>query len=427
MRVHIIFEGELFLQQFIGELSGKYIFSVSVSSSNPQNLDYFSKVGISNCYQGTNADRITNDIQSIIVGKTINNDNPEVLKARELNIPIYSYGEFLYKECKMKTRVVITGHTKPLIIAMVLHTMAYHNRKVDYFTETLVLDKYCSLTDRAEFVLIEGNHQQIASTQQPIFLAYQPTLALIDTIESSESVAYQSFIDTLTKGGILIYNQQDSLLSSLVENTENQLRMLPYMQETYEINDQTTYLITSEGEIPLMIMGGCMESLSGAKWICQNMGVDEQDFYEAIATFEGVKNYLEKEQLSDNFILIKDNAQKPKEVQFSITTVKEQYPTYYLTACIEIQEEMILEELLSSSKVFNQADKIVIYTLLSSQRERIKEVFPHSEIYTDKDDFQSYIYQKNPRKKEILLFMSKDSYANIDFGLFSEIIASQPK
>ena len=98
MRVHIIFEGELFLQQFIGELSGKYIFSVSVSSSNPQNLDYFSKVGISDCYQGTNADRITNDIQSIIVGKTINNDNPEVLKARELNIPIYSYGEFLYKE-----------------------------------------------------------------------------------------------------------------------------------------------------------------------------------------------------------------------------------------------------------------------------------------------------------------------------------------
>ena len=170
-----------------------------------------------------------------------------------------------------------------------------------------------------------------------------------------------------------------------------------------------------------------MESLSGAKWICQNMGVDEQDFYEAIATFEGVKNYLEKEQLSDNFILIKDNAQKPKEVQFSITTVKEQYPTYSLTACIEIQEEMILEELLSFSKVFNKADKVVIYTPLSSQRERIKEVFPHSEIYTDKDDFQSYIYQKNPRKKEILLFMSKDSYANIDFGLFSEIITSQPK
>jgi len=121
----------------------------------------------------------------------------------------------------------------------------------------------------------------------PIFQLYRPTLALISRIEEDKQQAYADFINTLTKGGILLYNEEDAALKAVVENTENQLRLMPYETAPHQQSGGTTYLITPEGEMPLMISGEeNMNYLSGAKWLCQNLGIDEQDFYEAIETFQ---------------------------------------------------------------------------------------------------------------------------------------------
>ena len=120
-----------------------------------------------------------------------------------------------------------------------------------------------------------------------MFQLYRPTLALISHIESGKEKQYIDFIDTLTKGGILLYNEEDAALRALAESTENQLRLMPYETAPHQESGGTTYLITPEGEMPLMISGKeHMNYLSGAKWLCQNLGIDEQDFYEAIETFK---------------------------------------------------------------------------------------------------------------------------------------------
>ena len=266
MKIHFITQGEPFLQALIEGLSSIHEVSESVSGAMP-----------------------TSDTEAVVIAQGISTSDPQWQKAQELQLPIYSYGAFLYQLHKLKTRVVVTGtQGREEIAAMVLHTMEYFSKEIDYFLETPIGDTpSCRYSSEAEFVLIEGNDTPTQIEQVPIFQLYRPTLALISRIEEDKQQAYADFINTLTKGGILLYNEEDAVLKAVVENTENQLRLMPYETAPHQQSGGTTYLITPEGEMPLMISGEAkMNYLSGAKWLCQNLGIDEQDFYEAIETFQ---------------------------------------------------------------------------------------------------------------------------------------------
>lgn len=266
MKIHFITQGEPFLQALIEGLSPLHEVSESVSGAMP-----------------------TSDTEAVVIAQGISTSDPQWQKAQELQLPIYSYGAFLYQLHKLKTRVVVTGtQGREEIAAMVLHTMEYFSKEIDYFLETPIGDTpSCKYSSEAEFVLIEGNDTPTQIEQAPIFQLYRPTLALISRIEEDKQQAYADFINTLTKGGILLYNEEDAALKAVVENTENQLRLMPYETAPHQQSGGTTYLITPEGEMPLMISGEeNMNYLSGAKWLCQNLGIDEQDFYEAMQTFK---------------------------------------------------------------------------------------------------------------------------------------------
>ena len=266
MKIHFITQGEPFLQALIEGLSPLHEVSESVSGAMP-----------------------TSDTEAVVIAQGISTSDPQWQKAQELQLPIYSYGAFLYQLHKLKTRVVVTGtQGREEIAAMVLHTMDYFSRKIDYFLESPIGSiPSCRYSSEAEFVLIEGNDTPTQIEQVPIFQLYRPTLALISRIEEDKQQAYADFINTLTKGGILLYNEEDAVLKAVVENTENQLRLMPYGTAPHQQSGGTTYLITPEGEMPLMISGEeNMNYLSGAKWLCQNLGIDEQDFYEAMQTFK---------------------------------------------------------------------------------------------------------------------------------------------
>lgn len=266
MKIHFITQGEPFLQALIEGLSPLHEVSESVSGAMP-----------------------TSDTEAVVIAQGISTSDPQWQKAQELQLPIYSYGAFLYQLHKLKTRVVVTGtQGREEIAAMVLHTMEYFSKEIDYFLESPIGSiPSCKYSSEAEFVLIEGNDTPTQIEQVPIFQLYRPTLALISRIEEDKQQAYADFINTLTKGGILLYNEEDAVLKAVVENTENQLRLMPYETAPHQQSGGTTYLITPEGEMPLMISGEeNMNYLSGAKWLCQNLGIDEQDFYEAMQTFK---------------------------------------------------------------------------------------------------------------------------------------------
>lgn len=78
-------------------------------------------------------ERIHDKLNAVILGMHAKKDNPELLKAIEFKIPVFSCPEFLYGQSKNKTRMVIGElHGKTAIISMILHVLDYLNKQADY-------------------------------------------------------------------------------------------------------------------------------------------------------------------------------------------------------------------------------------------------------------------------------------------------------
>lgn len=250
---------------------------------------------------GWNPDEIENDLDAVVLGKEVREDNPELIKAKELGVKIYTYPEFLFEFCKEKTRVVIGGsQTKSDVAAMILHVMMYHQKKIDFLISnpSNFQEESLSLSEENDFILIEGDEFSVGTEAVcPAFQIYQPNIALLSEIkwnaqevratEEEYVEQFREFIDSIVKGGILVYNEEDEQLVKLAEETENQIRKHPFTTPPYQVIGGEIYLETPEGDMPLEnFQKKQLSNLAGAKWICQHMGVDEDDFYEAIIEFE---------------------------------------------------------------------------------------------------------------------------------------------
>ena len=296
-------------------------------------------------------ERINQNLDAIIVGMHAKADNPELLRAKELELKIYSYPEFLYEQCKNKTRVVIGGsHGKTTITSMILHVMNYMNINVDFMVGAQLdgFDNMVHLTEKNDFCVLEGDEYLSSPIDlRPKFHLYQPNIALISGIAwdhinvfptyENYVEQFEIFISKITNGGILIYNEEDPEVKRVAEAATNPIRKIPYSTPSYSVENGETLLDTPEGPMPIEVFGAHnLNNLAGAKWVCQNMGVDEEDFYEAIATFKGASKRLEKIAQSKNKVAYKDFAHSPSKVSATTKAVKAQFPDRELVACLEL-------------------------------------------------------------------------------------------
>ena len=84
------------------------------------------------------------------------------------------------------------------------------------------------------------------------------------------SLQFESFINSIQPGGVLIYNEEDEILKSLVEAHPHCIKKIPYKTPKHYINNSVTYLETTEGNLPLSVFGEHnLLNLAGAKWITQ--------------------------------------------------------------------------------------------------------------------------------------------------------------
>jgi UDP-N-acetylmuramate: L-alanyl-gamma-D-glutamyl-meso-diaminopimelate ligase len=394
-------------------------------------------------------EKITSDIDAIILGMHAKEDNPELLKAKELGLTIYSYPEFLYEQSKNKTRVVIGGsHGKTTITSMILHVMKYHNIEVDYMVGAQLegFDTMVHLTQENDFIVLEGDEYLSSPLdRRPKFHLYKPNIALLSGIAwdhinvfptyENYLEQFEIFINQITNGGILVYNQEDSDLKALAEKTTNPIRKIPYGTPEYTVENGITYLATPEGDMPIEVFGKHnLNNLMGAKWICQNMGVDEADFYEAIASFKGASKRLEKISENANRVIFKDFAHSPSKVKATTEAVKEQYPDRKLVACLELHtysslNAEFLKEYQSAldsadvAVVFYSPEAVKIKRLDEVTEEQIAQAFNRNDliIYTNPKAFEDYLYQLN-LKNSVLLLMSSGNYGGLDLNVLVEKI-----
>ena len=387
-------------------------------------------------------EKVTLDIEAIILGMHAKEDNPELVKAQELGLKIYSYPEFLYEQSKNKTRVVIGGsHGKTTITSMILHVMHFHNIEVDYMVGAQLegFDTMVHLTHENDFIVLEGDEYLSSPIdRRPKFHLYQPNIALlsgiawdhINVFPTFENYVeqFEIFANQITRGGILVYNEEDETVKKVAEETENPIRKLPYQTPSYTVENGITLLDTPEGPMPIEVFGAHnLNNLAGAKWICQNMGVDEADFYEAIATFKGASKRLEKIAESNGKVAYKDFAHSPSKVSATTKAVKNQYPDRKLIACLELHTYSSLNaEFLKEYQgaldsadvavVFYSPDAVKIKQLEEVTYDQIAQSFAKESliIYTNPKEFKDFLFAQNFDNSALLL-MSSGNYGGLDF------------
>ncbi|EDM44184.1 UDP-N-acetylmuramate:L-alanyl-gamma-D-glutamyl-meso-diaminopimelate ligase [unidentified eubacterium SCB49] len=394
-------------------------------------------------------EKITEDLDAIILGMHAKADNPELLKAKELGLTIYSYPEFLYEQSKNKTRVVIGGsHGKTTITSMILHVMHYHEREVDYMVGAQLegFDTMVRLTDDADFMVLEGDEYLSSPIdRRPKFHLYKPNIALlsgiawdhINVFPTYENYVEQFsiFLSEITTGGAIIYNEEDAEVKRVVEACENQIKKYPYQTPEYTVAHGETLLDTPEGEMPIEIFGKHnLNNLEGARWICQLMGIDADDFYEAIATFKGASKRLEKIAETDACVAYKDFAHSPSKVSATTQAVKNQYPDRKLIACLELHTYSSLNpEFIAQYKgaldaadtavVFYSPHAVMIKGLQDIKQEQIEEAFDRKDltVFTNPSDFKTYLHTQDFNNTSLLL-MSSGNYGGLDFDEVKEYI-----
>ena len=399
--------------------------------------------------EGWFPEKITTDLDAVILGMHAKSDNPELLKAQELGLKIYSYPEFIYEHSKNKTRVVIGGsHGKTTITSMILHVMNYHNVAVDFLVGAQLegFTNMVHLTKENDFMVIEGDEYLSSPTDlRPKFHLYKPNIALISGIAWDHINVFPTFenyvdqfkifIDKITNGGILIYNEDDETVKQIVEEADKPIRKLPYSLPEYTIDNGVTYLETLDGSMPIEVFGAHnLSNLAGAKWICQNMGIDEAEFYEAIASFKGASKRLEKIAQTPTAVAYKDFAHSPSKVKATTQAVKKQYPDKKLVACLELHTYSSLNtEFLTEYQgaldaadvavVFYSPDAVAVKKLEEISKEQIEKAFNREDliVYTNPDEFKSFLLVQE-FTDSVLLLMSSGNYGGLNFDEVQSII-----
>ena len=394
-------------------------------------------------------EKITKNLDAVILGMHAKADNPELLKAQELGLKIYSYPEFLYEQSKNKTRVVIGGsHGKTSITSMILHVMHYHGKDVDYMVGAQLegFDTMVHLTQENEFIVLEGDEYLSSPIdRRPKFHLYKPNIALLSGIAWDHINVFPTFdnyveqfsifVNSITNGGAMVYNEEDIEVKKVVEESANHIKRYPYKTPEYTIENGTTFLDTSDGKLPLEIFGKHnLQNLAGAKWICQHMGIDEDDFYEAIASFKGASKRLEKIAESKSTVIFKDFAHSPSKVEATTNAVKEQYNNRTVFACLELHTYSSLNaEFLKEYKgTLDAADKAVVFysphaveikKLEKVSATQIGNAFERDDliIYTDPSEFKEFLFAENLENTAVLL-MSSGNYGGLDFEEVKRLI-----
>ena len=413
---------------------------------------------------GWHPERITPDLDAIVLGMHARIDNPELLRAQELGLKIYSYPEYLYEQSKDKLRIVVGGsHGKTTTTAMILHVLAHCGIEADYMVGAQLkgFEVMVRLSHTAKVMVIEGDEYLTSPIdRRPKFHLYKPNVAIITGIEWDHINVFPTFdiyrdqfaqfINLIepkgtsphTAGlsnstGVLIYCDEDAEVHRVaVDNKRTDIQKLPYVCPEHVVEDGITYLNRSTHKTPLKIFGHHnLLNLTAARLACRQVGVTDEQFDEAISTFEGASKRLELVKKSDTCAVYKDFAHAPSKLRATIHAMREQYPGRKLVACMELHTfSSLTQEFLQQYRgTMNEADvRCVYFSQHALQLKKLPPLDPEEvskafggdvEVYTDSKALVDYVTQtfKQSSNQAInLLMMSSGNFDGIDFAALAE-------
>lgn len=447
MKVHFIAIGGSAMHNLAISLSKKgYQVTGSDDEIFEPSRSRLDKYGILPKYSGWNPNMITSDLDAVILGMHARNDNPELQKAKELNLKIYSYPEYLYEQTKDKTRIVIGGsHGKTTITSMIMHVLKFHNKKFDYMVGAQLegFETMVNLTEDAPIAVFEGDEYLSSPIDpRPKFHLYQPDIALISGIAwdhinvfptfEKYKEQFKIFVEKIEKEGCLFYYKHDENLLDIVKTTSAHIEKISYTAHAYTKHNNQTFLIDLDKEIPIKVFGEHnLQNISGAKLVCNKIGISDKGFYKAISEYKGAAKRLEVLAKNDNTAIFRDFAHSPSKLQATVKAVKDQYQQRKLIAIMELHTFSSLNAsfLKEYKGTMESADIAIVYynpevikhkKLDAITPDQVKNAFNKENlvVYTDQKELTDYLTHTNLMNHNLLL-MSSGNFSGIDLEKFS--------
>ncbi|AFK03752.1 cytoplasmic peptidoglycan synthetase domain protein [Emticicia oligotrophica DSM 17448] len=460
-KIHFIAIGGAVMHNLALALHKKgYQVTGSDDEINDPSKSRLAAVGILPAELGWFPEKITADLDAVILGMHAFADNPELAKAQELGLKIYSFPEYIYEQSQNKQRVVIAGsHGKTSITSIILHVLKYYNRKFDYLVGAQIegFDVMVQLSDDAPVIIIEGDEYPESKIHlKSKFLFYHPHICLLSGIAwdhfnifttfDSYVHTFEELADGLPKAGSIVYDETDDIVKVIGEKDRLDVSKFPYKAHPYKVENGKCILLTKEGEVALQIFGEHnMKNLNGAKIILDRLGITDEEFYQAIQHFSGASKRLEKLGENANTLIYRDFAHAPSKLEATTKATKSLFPNRRLVACYELHTFSSLNKdfLPQYEGKMDSADTaIVFYTPHTLEMRRLPMITPDDikksfgddnlMVFTDAQQLKDFLMSQNWFQTNLLM-MSSGTFGGIDLAqlgqgiLAKEVIEEFPK
>ena len=434
-RIHFIAIGGAAMHNLALAVASKAGYEVTGSDDEifDPALSHLRDAGLLPDEMGWHPERITPDIDAIILGMHAREDNPELIRARELGIKIYSFPEYLYEQTKDKIRIVVGGsHGKTTTTSMILYVLNRLGIEADYMVGAQIegFERMVRLSDTAKFAVFEGDEYLTSPLDlRSKFLWYHPHVAILTGIAWDHINVFptfpqyvdtfRQFVDSFEPNGSFIYYQGDENLRAIAAGARKDITCIPY--DAYE------------GNVPMQVFGRHnMQNLQAAMLACHCIGVSPDDFYREISTFTGASNRLEKICETADSVAYKDFAHSPSKLKATVNAVRERYPEKKLVACMELHtfSSLMADFLPQYKDCMAEADIAYVYfnpkviehkRLTPITAEEVREAFgtKNVEVFTESLALQLKL-QSLDFTNTALLMMSSGTFDGINVNEFAK-------
>ena len=447
-RIHFIAIGGAAMHNLALAVASKAGYKVTGSDDEifDPALSHLRDAGLLPDKMGWHPERITKDIDAIILGMHAREDNPELVRARELGIKIYSFPEYLYEQTKDKIRIVVGGsHGKTTTTSMILYVLNRLGIEADYMVGAQIegFERMVRLSDTAKYAVFEGDEYLTSPLDlRSKFLWYHPHVAILTGIawdhinvfptfpEYVET--FRKFVDSIEPVGSFIFYQGDENLKRIAEGARTDIKCIPY--DAYE------------GDVEMQVFGKHnMQNLQAAMLACHCIGVAPDDFYREISTFTGASNRLEKICETETSVAYKDFAHSPSKLKATINAVRERYPEKKLVACMELHtfSSLMADFLPQYKNCMAEADIAYVYfnpkviehkRLTPITKEEVREAFgtKNVEVFTESEAMLGAVRKEVTGyglqvtgKGLALLMMSSGTFDGVDVKAFAAELLSR--
>ena len=430
VRIHFIAIGGAAMHNLALAVASKAGYKVTGSDDEifDPALSHLRDAGLLPDEMGWHPERITPDIDAIILGMHAREDNPELVKARELGLKIYSFPEYLYEQTKDKIRIVVGGsHGKTTTTSMILYVLNRLGIEADYMVGAQIegFERMVRLSDTAKYAVFEGDEYLTSPLDlRSKFLWYHPHVAILTGIawdhinvfptfpEYVET--FRKFIESVEPDGSFIWYKGDENLQHIAEGARKDITCIPY--DAYE------------GDVAMQVFGKHnMQNLQAAMLACHCIGVAPDDFYREISTFTGASNRLEKICETEDSVAYKDFAHSPSKLKATINAVRERYPDKKLVAAMELHTfSSLMADFLPQYKgCMAEADVAYVYfnpkviehkRLTPITAEEVRAAFgtENVEVFTESLALQKAIKEAVTGKGVALLMMSSGTFDGVN-------------